>query len=137
MTQRAVAPVVAAGLAALGTLAVLAAPAAGRRHHPHRPPRALPHSLAVDEKEWAVQPSQKLVSAGSVTIRGYDRGQDPHNLQLTGPSGPIQTISLTPGASGTIVANLRPGTYRLVCTLYAGTPQSHEALGMHATITVR
>jgi uncharacterized cupredoxin-like copper-binding protein len=49
----------------------------------------------------------------------------------------IDTVFLTPGSSGTITARLRPGRYQLICSLFAGTPQSHYARGMHAWITVR
>ncbi len=34
-------------------------------------------------------------------------------------------VSLIPGATATVTANLRPGTYRLCCSLHAGTPESH------------
>jgi plastocyanin len=30
-----------------------------------------------------------------------------------------------------------PGTYKVICSLFAGTPESHEAKGMRATLTVR
>jgi hypothetical protein len=41
------------------------------------------------------------------------------------------------GGSATIVAKLSPGRYKLYCSMFMGTPQSHEALGMLAYITVR
>jgi plastocyanin len=129
--------VAAAVTLALALALALAGPAIGRRHHPHKPPKPLPRALSVDEKEWSLTPSQKVVHAGVVTFHDYNRGMDPHNLQVIGPNGPVQTISVAPGTSGTLAANLPPGTYHLVCSLYAGTPQSHEALGMHAVITVR
>jgi hypothetical protein len=37
----------------------------------------------------------------------------------------------------TIVAKLPPGRYKLYCSMFAGTPQSHEMLGMNTLITVR
>jgi hypothetical protein len=117
--------------------ATLAAPAASRRHRLHLAPPELPRSLTVDEKEWTVQLSKTLVAAGVVRIQAYDRGQDSHNVVVVGSSGALGTVSLAPGTSGTIIANLPPGTYQLLCSLYAGTPQSHEALGMHATLRVR
>ncbi len=42
-----------------------------------------------------------------------------------------------PGGSATVTADLHPGTDRLFCSLFAGTPESHYAHGMHTTITVR
>jgi plastocyanin len=132
---RALSAVAGAGVIALAL--ALAGPALGRHHRPHRPPKPLPRALSVDEKEWSLTPSQKVLHAGTVTFHDYNRGMDPHNLEVIGPSGPVQTISVAPGTSGTLTAHLPPGTYHLVCSLYAGTPQSHEALGMHAVITVR
>jgi hypothetical protein len=114
------------------------APARGRTHRLHRPPPPLARSLSVDEQEWSVRPSQVAVAAGPVRVTVYDRGQDDHNLVIQGPDGVTKGfVSLIPGQSSTIVAHLPPGTYHLFCSLYAGTPQSHEALGMHALLTVR
>ena len=46
-------------------------------------------------------------------------------------------MSLIPGSTAIVVAYLHPGTYVLFCSLFAGTPESHYARGMHATLTVR
>jgi plastocyanin len=123
------------------TVAVLAAtcaaPAAGRRHRLHVAPPDLPHSLTADEREWTIRPSENVVAAGAVRFHAYNRGQDSHNFVIVGPSGEVSAASLASGASATITADLSPGTYQLICTLFADTPQSHEARGMHTTITVR
>jgi plastocyanin len=124
-------------LAALVVCGLLAPPAFSRRHRIHRIAPALPSSLAVDEQEFSVRPSQTVVAAGKVTFHAYDRGQDPHNMTIIGSHGQIAQVSMLPGGSGNVAVTLAPGTYRLVCTLFAGTPQSHEALGMHALLTVR
>jgi hypothetical protein len=132
--RRAVAITALAALAA-GSLA----PGAGaERHHRLRvPPPELARALTVDESEWALRPSKTLVAAGPVRLRVYNRGQDDHNLVITDRDGVPQTVLLKPGESGTIVAQLRPGTYALVCSLFAGTPESHEALGMRTVLRVR
>jgi plastocyanin len=129
-------------------LAVIAAsiPAGGgalRRHRLILPTPPLPHSLTVDEREWAVVPSQPVLAAGEVTFQVYDRGQDAHNLTIQGPitragAGPIRAQAwLKSGGTATIAVKLPPGTYKLYCSMFAGTPQSHEKLGMHALISVR
>ena len=46
-------------------------------------------------------------------------------------------MSVHPGQEGTLIVALKPGSYRLYCSLFEGTPQSHDALGMHAVIEVR
>jgi plastocyanin len=123
---------------ALAAALVFAGPAVSRRHRLHAPTPPLPSSLAVDEQEWSITPSQTVLAAGEVTFHAYDRGMDAHNMTLIGPNGDqLAQVSMQPGGSGTATADLPPGNYQLVCTLYAGTPQSHEALGMHTVITVR
>jgi plastocyanin len=124
--------------------AAVPAPGSGlRRHRLVLPTPPLPHSMTVDEREWAVVPSERVVAAGSVTFAVYDRGEDAHNLTIQGPitrSGPGRIraqVLMQSGGVATIVTKLVPGTYKLYCSLFAGTPQSHEMLGMHALITAR
>jgi hypothetical protein len=135
-------------LVSVSLLAAVAAslPAAGgvlRRHRLILPTPPLPHSLTVDESEWAVVPSESVIAAGVDTFQVYDRGQDEHNLTIQGPitrSGPGSIrgqVWMQSGASATIVAKLPAGTYKLYCSMFMGTPQSHEMLGMHALISVR
>jgi plastocyanin len=132
--------------ASLLAAAVAAAPAAGstlRRHRLLLPTPPLPRSLTVDESEWAVVPSERVVGAGTITFQVYDRGEDAHNLTVQGPvtstgDGRIRgQVLMQSGGMATIVAKLPAGTYKLYCSLFAGTPQSHEMLGMLAEITVR
>jgi len=127
------------GLALLA-VALIALPgqAAARRHRIHLPPVDLPRALTVDEREWAVQPSKTLVGTGTVTFNAYNRGEDAHNFVIADASGNVAgQVSLIPGASATVVAHLHPGTYVLFCSLFAGTPESHYARGMHSTLIVR
>ena len=55
----------------------------------------------------------------------------------TSSDGTPHIVSLRPAEAGTISVRLAPGTYTLVCNLFAGTPDSHEAKGMKTTLTVR
>jgi plastocyanin len=128
MRRAAVAILAGALLAVVLPAVALPAVAAGRRHRLHVPPPELPHSLSVDEKEWAVQPSQTLVAAGVVRFNAYNRGEDSHNFVIVDAAGRVEA---------TVTTRLHPGTYVLFCSLFAGTPESHYARGMHATITVR
>jgi plastocyanin len=127
------------GLALLAlALIALPAQATARRHRIHLPPVNLPRALTVDEREWAVQPSKTLVGAGTVTFNAYNRGEDAHNFVIADAAGNVAgQASLIPGSTATVVAHLHPGTYVLFCSLFAGTPESHYARGMHATLTVR
>lgn len=124
-------------IATAAILPLVATPASGAPHHLHLPPTNLPRSLTVDEREWAVQPSETVIAAGRVHLQGYDRGMDDHDMQLIGPHGVIDTVYMTPGSTAGMTVNLAPGHYQLICSLYEGTPESHYAKGMHAWITVR
>jgi len=118
--------------------AVLAAPSAqARRHRLLLPGAELAHALTVDESEWTMRGSKTVVAAGVVRIRAYNRGEDDHNVMLFEQDGTPDVVSLKPGDAGTITAHLRPGTYKLFCSLFAGTPDSHEDKGMRLTLTVR
>lgn len=141
---------VAAALAVAGGAASIAAAAAAaierveRSAPPHRlhlPTPPLAHRLTVDEQEWSVRPSETVVAAGAVRITVYNRGMDAHDLTVQGPGG-LQgrvrgVVTLASGASAVLTVHLTPGTYVLYCSMFMGTPQSHYARGMHATITAR
>lgn len=119
----------------MGAAAAVAAPRLHRTKLP--PPPPLPTSFAVDEGEWVVVPSKRVVAAGEVGIRVYNRGMDDHDLTLVDGSGATRQIFLAPGEQGSIRATLTPGVWKLYCSLFAGTPSSHEALGMVATVRAK
>jgi hypothetical protein len=108
--------------------AAVAAPRIHRTTLP--PPVALPSSLSVDEDEWNVVPSKRIVAAGAVKLQIYNRGMDDHDLTLVDGTGQTLKVDLAPGASGELTAQLTPGRYKLYCSILAGTPASHETLGM-------
>jgi uncharacterized cupredoxin-like copper-binding protein len=121
-------------------IAAMAPPAVERHHRLHVPPPptpVLPSTLAVDEAEYTIRPSQIVLAAGQVTMNVYNRGMDDHDLTVVDGNGVTQQVAVKPGASATLIVALKPGTYRLYCSLFEGTPESHDALGMHTTIDVR
>lgn len=138
-----IARAVGASLLAAAAAAVPAPGVSLRRHRLVLPTPPLPHNLAVDESEWQVIPSERVLAAGTVTFQVYDRGQDEHNLTIQGPvtsagAGRIRgQVWMKSGAMATVVAKLPAGTYKLYCSMFAGTPQSHEMLGMSTLISVR
>lgn len=109
----------------------------GPRHllHPVSPP--LPHSLTVDEQEWSIILSEKVVGAGAVHFTDYNRGMDEHDLVIKGPGLDRPPVYVMPGQSTSFVAHLKRGTYVVYCSMFMGTPESHYMLGMHTTLTVR
>jgi hypothetical protein len=125
------------GPAGPGLALPAAAGLAGRRHRLVVPPPALARSLTVDESEFRIRTSKTAVGAGVVTIRVYNRGEDDHDLVVIAGGSPVAHVALKSGASAVLAPVLPPGRVRLICSLQAGTPQSHELLGMHAALLVQ
>ncbi len=121
-------------LAGVGSVALGA-----RKHRLQIPPRpAFPRALSVDETEYQLNPSRTVVSSGRVRINVYNRGMDDHDLVVYDATGTSLGASvLLPGAADEIVVTLPAGDYRVVCSLFAGTPVSHETLGMTFTLTAQ
>lgn len=125
-------------LICLALVAAATAVAAPRIHTTKLPPPlALPTSMAVDEKEWSIVPSRRVVASGQVSMRVYNRGMDDHDLSLVDSNGVLHRVYLEPKGTQVITATLTPGTYRLWCSLFEGTPASHVLLGMETTIEAR
>jgi plastocyanin len=134
--RRGVALICLAGLlaAAFATVALGA-----RKHRLKVPPRpAFPRALSVDETEYVLGPSRTVVSSGLVRINVYNRGMDDHDLVIYDQAGvQLGKSFLLPGASDQIAVTLPAGDYRVVCSLFAGTPIAHETLGMRFTLRVQ
>jgi hypothetical protein len=124
-------PVALVVLAGVGVLAVTASAPA----HPSQPraSSAAGSRLQVTEVEYRLLLSRGAVKAGAVSLEAIDRGMDPHDLRLRAvvSKGEIAAPELRPGQRWDGVVHLKPGTYRLWCTL-----PEHARLGMHATLTV-
>jgi hypothetical protein len=128
---------------------MLAAPAAvvplaadARSHRTHQPPPnvKLWRSMAVNETEWAVRPGHLNFQAGAVRIHVYNLGMDDHDLTIADSVGRIVTSRGVVAKSGSkageavFSVHLKPGRYRVYCSLFAGTADSHEVFGMKASI---
>lgn len=96
------------------------------------PPPTLPE-VQVSAVEYHYTLSRTTVPAGKVIIEFVDNGQDEHNLNAQGASGPPAASfpTVTPKTVTRQTVELKPGSYTLFCSL-AG----HEAKGMKATLTV-
>ena len=127
----------------LGAASLLCAGAAtASAPRPHRlrvPPRpAFPRALSIDESEFTLGPSRTVVSSGRVRLNVYNRGMDDHDVTVyDAAGGELGKALLQPSASDQIVVTLPAGDYRVVCSLFAGTPVSHEAYGMRFTLRVQ
>lgn len=95
---------------------------------------ATPARLGVSTKEFHLTLSRPAVKAGPVEIELQNIGEDVHDLRFRRIGGTrTYVIALTqPGKRRILEAKLRPGRYRLWCSV-AG----HRALGMQAALRVR
>jgi hypothetical protein len=115
---------------------------AGERHHRlHVPPPpavpALPQSIAVDEFEWGMRGTHLQVATGRLQIHVYNRGMDDHDLAVVDASGVLHTVPLASGADAVLDIDVAAGPVKLFCSLFAGTPDSHEAKGMLFNVTAK
>jgi hypothetical protein len=130
---------------ALLVLALVVAPGAARSaaervHRLHVPPpvpAVLPQSLAVDEFEWGMRGTHLQVAAGTLRIHVYNRGMDDHDLAVVDAHGQLHTVPLASGADAVLNVDVAAGPVKLYCSLFAGTPDSHEAKGMLFDLTAR
>ena len=104
--------------------------------------RAPDRRVEVRLDEFSITPEHIQVSAGRVTLIAHDSGRLTHNLavvQFKRPKSGEQekqygpaTKTLFPGeTSPPITVDLKPGKYRLVCTL-----ANHDNLGQWAELKV-
>jgi hypothetical protein len=97
-------------------------------------PTVLNH-LQVPEREFSLSLSHPVLTPGRAVIEAVDFGEDPHDLRIQrvgSTAAPVAFAILTPGGRTSKTVELQAGTYRLYCSL-----GDHDALGMHATLTVR
>ena len=88
---------------------------------------------AEDTPDYHYTLSKQTLPYGKVTVYFSNRGQDQHDFNIEPVGGsPVGSIAVTdPTGQKSASFNLGPGTYKLFCDL-----PEHDALGMHATLTV-
>ena len=94
-----------------------------------------PARLMVSAQKHSLVLSRQTLVAGPALIQLLNRGQDPHDLKLRRSGGAHGVVSMPetrPGGLAEAAVRLRPGRYRLWCSL-----PGHRALGMHAKLRVR
>ncbi len=86
--------------------------------------------VSVNEKEWQITLSPGNVAAGTVKFTVKNDGSVEHNFVIKEAN--VRLDGIQPGTSKELTANLKPGTYTILCDI-AG----HEEAGMKATLTVK
>jgi hypothetical protein len=94
-----------------------------------------PARVQVTADEFRLGLSRASIPAGAAVVELLNLGEDDHDLamrRLGAGAVTRRTAIVEPGRLGEISARLRPGRYRLWCTL-----PGHRALGMAASLVVR
>ena len=140
MTGAIIRKVMAGGRVTLLLVALAALPAAGCGADVAYT-RAPDSRVEVRLDEYRVLPEHIEVRAGRVTLVAHNSGRLTHNLavvQFDRPLGDEQekqygkpTKTLFPGQSAETTVTLKPGKYRLVCTI-----ANHDNLGQYAELKV-
>ncbi|HKR97952.1 MAG TPA: cupredoxin domain-containing protein [Candidatus Dormibacteraeota bacterium] len=115
----------APGLLVTVLLGVLLAAGCGGGATAHAPRR---FTLVLDD--FLIRPQRVQVPAGRLTLTVVNRGRIGHNLRIElGHHTVFSVLTLKPGAHATRSLRLRPGSYRMLCSV----PQ-HEILGQYGTL---
>jgi uncharacterized cupredoxin-like copper-binding protein len=93
-----------------------------------------PGAVAVSEKEYSIQLADgTTLKAGSLTFNVANTGKIQHDLAVEGAGAKeSKTPLIDPGKNVKLTADLKPGKYKLYCTV-----PGHEQLGMKQEVEVR
>jgi len=84
--------------------------------------------------DFKFDPSEPTVKSGEVSFTLKNDGQTEHSLEIEDVNGEDVEIEgdVSPGSSGTLTANLAPGSYEFYCPV-----GNHKEMGMTGEITVK
>src|SRR6266540_4116745 len=84
--------------------------------------------------DFKFDPSDPSVKAGNVTFNLKNDGQTTHSLEIEDVNGEDQELEgdVSPGQSGKLAVNLKPGKYEFYCPI-----DNHKEMGMEGEITVK
>jgi hypothetical protein len=102
---------------------------------PALPGEAYPARVQVVAREFALSLSRTRIRSGPALVELVNFGEDDHDLRLRrlgrGWTRAWRTPKVLPGERYLLETSLRPGRYRLWCSL-----ADHRERGMEATLTV-
>jgi plastocyanin len=91
-------------------------------------------TVDLSATDFKFTPSDPTVKSGEVTFQLKNDGQTTHSLEIEDVDGGDAELEqeVAPGDSGTLEANLAPGTYEFYCPV-----DDHKGKGMEGEITVQ
>lgn len=96
---------------------------------PQAGPQGPPGSVPVSEKEWTITFPTTPIKAGRLTFRVKNEGAIEHNFVIEAVR--LQIDAIQPGQMKEATADLRAGTYEVVCNI-----PGHKEAGMKTTLTI-
>ena len=123
-----------AKLVAVAAVAAVAAGAMPLQAALKAPPKKPPTRIQVTAKEFWYGLSGRRFKPGPAIVELVNFGEDFHDLRLqrVGDKKVFRIPAVEPGKFDDLELTLRPGTYRLWCSI-----ANHASLGMKAKIVVR
>jgi uncharacterized cupredoxin-like copper-binding protein len=118
-----------AALAAGALLLLLPGVAGAHRRTP------VPARMLVEAREFSLTLSRTTLADGPVIVQLANQGEDGHDLRIAradGRGAAHEIEETQPGGTALWRGRLKPGRYRLYCSL-----PGHAAAGMRATLRVR
>ena len=88
-------------------------------------------TIAVVEKEYSIELPRTTLKAGNLTFDVRNEGKVPHDLAVEDGGNEAKTPLIDGGGRESLVVDLKPGRYKLYCTV-----PGHEQLGMKKDVTV-
>jgi plastocyanin len=89
--------------------------------------------VGIELDDFLIRPQNIRAQAGRLTFAVTNHGRLGHNFRLRdGAREVVEVTTLLPGESATRTATLRPGSYKMLCTV-----ANHEQLGMTGRLVVR
>jgi Sulfocyanin (SoxE) domain len=101
------------------------------------PPTETRTGIDLDDRndQLVMRLTYKVLKAGTIELVPFNLGEDDHNLTVKDPAGNvIEDVDMPSGgdAESVVLDNLAAGDYYLFCNV-----DTHDKLGMHATLTLR
>ena len=94
-------------------------------------PKPKAQTVDVTESDFKIATPSTTLKAGAITFDVKNDGQTEHDLVVTGNGITQGTPRFGGGQTKTLKVTLKPGTYKLFCSV-----PGHEQLGMKLNITV-
>jgi uncharacterized cupredoxin-like copper-binding protein len=92
--------------------------------------------IHIPLREWSIRVSKSPIRAGRTTFHAMNEGKYQHAVEIEGNGQEWKVDPIRPGGTGTLSADLTPGTYKVYCPI-VDTHGNHQERGMSTTLVVQ